>query len=90
MEVDQEHAAACHVVQQPVARPLRRVARQRLNRHLRQDIMALRTTMSSSPSHALCALSRASAWTVTCSRTPDRSGLSVQPLQTSAALHGCK
>ena len=42
MKVDQEHAAACHIVQQPVAHPLRAVARQRLDRHLQQDVTALK------------------------------------------------
>ena len=72
MEVDQEHAAAGHIVQQPVARPLCAVARQRLKRHLQQDMLMLRTTIHSAnqcPLHALCAPSRASAWTVTCGRT---------------------
>ena len=41
MEVDQEHAAAGHIVQQPVARPLRAIPCQRLDRHLQQDITAL-------------------------------------------------
>ena len=64
MEVNQEHAAARHIVQQPVARPLCAVACQRLNRHLQQDMSMLRATIHSAnqcPSHALCAPSRASA-----------------------------